>query len=89
MSRGAIQQGTPADSRWWQTASAISPSLLEWLIKTLPDIRLPEAFLAGSFVDSERVSRTGETHWPKGCRVLVSVLFLGERRDKQGNTNLP
>jgi hypothetical protein len=30
---------------------------------------LPEAFLAGSFVDSERVSRTGETHWPKGCRV--------------------
>jgi hypothetical protein len=34
MSRGAIQQRIPADSSRLQTASAVSLSLLEWLMKT-------------------------------------------------------
>jgi hypothetical protein len=34
MSRGAIQQLIPSDSRRWQIASAIDLSSLEWLIKT-------------------------------------------------------
>jgi hypothetical protein len=34
MSRGAIQQLIPSDSRRWQIPSAIDLSSLEWLIKT-------------------------------------------------------
>jgi hypothetical protein len=34
MSRDAIQQFTPQDSKWWQIASAVALSLLEWLINT-------------------------------------------------------
>ena len=35
ISRGAIQQLIPADSRWAQIASAVARSLLEWLMKTI------------------------------------------------------
>src|SRR6201997_2066780 len=38
ISRGAIQQLIPADSRWAQIASAVSRSLLEWLMKTIDGI---------------------------------------------------
>src|SRR5258707_15858204 len=35
MSRGAIQHWIPADSKWAQIVSAVSRSLLEWLMKTI------------------------------------------------------
>jgi hypothetical protein len=41
MSRGAIQQRIPADSRWLQIASAVALSLFEWLIKTFDATATP------------------------------------------------
>src|SRR5215469_12283349 len=41
ISRGAIQQLIPADSRWAQIASAVSRSLLEWLMKTIDGMLPP------------------------------------------------
>ena len=60
LGRGAIQQGTPADSRCRQIASAIASSLLEWLMN---------AFAAGT--ESLRVSRAPRTA-QTGHRALSS-----------------
>src|ERR1700751_1032409 len=35
ISRGAIQQLSPADSRWAQIASAVGRSFIEWVVKNI------------------------------------------------------